>query len=160
MADFNIGNAVKLWFFVIALSFFVIIGSVAVHEIGHGLVGAAFGCEVESVVLYSPGESPGANIRCDDDFSHIFVALAGISFNILFGILFLFSETPLMNKVAYMFFGFGLYSAKMDLQSVGFPVLIGSLVSLVGVFLIMYAIYLLCEFNVSKLFETKQGVPS
>lgn len=156
MEDFNINRAVKSWFVIIGLSFFIIIGSMAVHEIGHAIVGVAAGCSVESIVLYGQGSNPTTSIKCNDDFNNVIVSLAGMAFNVLFGIVFLFSDKRILNNAAYMFFGFALYSGKMDLQSIGFPALISSLISLIGVGIIIYSLYLLCRIEISDLFKTKE----
>ena len=153
-------HAIKLWFFVIGLSSFIIIGSITVHEFGHAVAGVSLGCDIESITLYAQGTNPNTNIRCSDNIANVLVSLAGMTFNILFGIIFLFAERPIINKMAYMFFGFGLYSGKMDLQSIGFPVIISSLVSLVGICLIIYSLYLLCKIEILELFKSKQVVAS
>ncbi len=156
MEEFSVIRAVRLWFFVIALAFFIIIGSIAVHEIGHAVVAMIAGCSVESILLFSPQSNPATYISCSSETSQIFVSMAGITFNILLGIIFLFSDKPLVNNISYMFFGFGLYSGKMDLQSMGFPVLIASLVSLIGIIIIVYALYLFCKTETLELFRTKK----
>ena len=107
MSKLRLVQAIGSWFFVMALSFFVVIGSVAVHEIGHGLMGTYAGCEVQNIVLYSHGFNPATNIKCENDFNQVLVALSGMGLNILFGVIFLFANRPIMNNIAYMFFGFG-----------------------------------------------------
>lgn len=158
MDDFNINKAIGLWFFIIALSTFVVLGSVAVHEIGHALVGAAAGCKVQHITLYAPGANPTTAIECNNTFNHVLVSLAGMGLNILFGIFFLFTNKKIMNNIAYMFFGFGLFSAKLDLQSIGFSSFFGSLISLLGIGFMIYALYLLCSMETNELFTTKQVV--
>jgi hypothetical protein len=156
MAEMSVIKAIKLWFFILGLSFFVIIGSIAVHEIGHALVAHASGCVVESITLFSPQSNPTTYISCEEEFSQVFVGVAGMAFNFLFGIMFLFANKRLMNDVAFMFFGFGLYSAKMDLVAMGFPALVGSLLSLIGVGLMIYSLYLLCKTESLDLFRVRR----
>ncbi|HII68416.1 TPA: hypothetical protein HA270_00940, partial [Candidatus Woesearchaeota archaeon] len=151
----HVKEGFRLWLYIVLLASFIIIGSVGVHEMGHALAGAMLGCDVQAVFLYSQAENPYASVSCSADISLFMVSIAGMAANVIFALFFLLSERLFMRFIAYMFFGFGLFGSKMDLQSIGMHPLLASCISIAGLAIILYALFKICELEANAVFTLK-----
>ena len=129
----------KFLIFIISISGFILVSSIAVHELGHALVAQYYGCGQFKAVIYDI-IAPHTEIKCDSYYSNITLTLAGVLATLVIGLIFTLTGTQFTKGLSYLMFGFGLLISYGDLTDLGVSKNIVALVLLLSLVVIILAI--------------------
>ena len=123
--------------YVIAVNIAIIIATLAVHEVGHVLIGHVAGCEGGKAIILDLSSTPHAELKCPTNAITI-TYLGGLIATIVFGMLFFFARGMVGTYLSYSIWGIGLYIANNDLLAIGAGNSIVRFLMLTGLVLLIY----------------------
>jgi hypothetical protein len=106
---------VKLIFFISAISIFITVGTVGIHELGHSIIAAAYKCTPST--MYSLGQMPFTDIQCVEKINLNFIKLEGLISTTIISIIFFFTLKGKVRYLSLTIFSLGLIVANLDLVS-------------------------------------------
>lgn len=135
----------RYFVFIIILTNFIFIGTLAIHEGGH-FVSSKFvsGCRFEKIVY--EGGFPRTEILCGDSSTSInIILLGGILFPILVALLLFFGGGAFIRKLAFMIIGFNILISYQDFIDLGLSQNISLFFSIIGAVTIILTIAFLAK---------------
>ncbi len=102
-----------------ALTSFMFIASVAVHEVGHAVSAEIAGCSDVRATIYSTSGLPRTTAVCSTNERERFVTIGGIAGAIIAGIAFALSKERFLKAAGSMLIGFGLLLGFQDMLDMG-----------------------------------------
>ncbi|MCK4997490.1 hypothetical protein KAS08_04245 [Candidatus Pacearchaeota archaeon] len=130
--------------FIIIITNFVFIGTVAVHELGHAVSAQISDCEGTKIV-YEMNGFPHTEINCEDESQKQIWILSGILLPIAIALLLMFSGGTSIKEIALEIIGFSLAIAYLDIQALGIPKSIAIIVTIFGISLSILGLVLLAK---------------
>lgn len=108
---------VQYFVFVLTITNFVFIGTIAIHEFGHYALSQYYGCEHARVIFDS--NFPRTEVLCSQDEFAPFITWAGILLPLGVAALLFFVGGVFMREIAFLVVGFNLLASHHDLLSLG-----------------------------------------
>ncbi|MBW2964497.1 hypothetical protein KY363_03480 [Candidatus Woesearchaeota archaeon] len=108
----------KFGFFVIALSFFMMLGTLGMHELGHSLAAGFLGCEHSTSFGISFAIT---HVSCSSDAGATAITLGGFVLTLLVSLMMFFIGNDFTRKMSYMLIAFSLLTAMDDFSVLGLP---------------------------------------
>lgn len=147
----------KFIVFICSISVFILVSSVAVHELGHALVAQYYGCEQFKAVIYDIVE-PHTEIKCKAYYNNFLLTLAGLGATSIIALVFLLTGTQFTIGISYLLFGFGLLIVYGDLVDIGTSKNIIALILLSSVIVIGISIVKIAAYHLKQQDVFKEGV--
>lgn len=126
----------KFLIFIISINGFLLVSTIAIHELGHALVAQYYGCEQFKAVIYDIS-SPHTEIKCGGYYNDAILTLAGIMITSVAGLVFAITGNKYAKGFSFLIFGYGLLIAYSDLlvagisQNMAIVVFVGSLLTII-----------------------------
>ncbi len=135
----------RYFIFIVILTNFVFIGTLAIHEAGHFFM-SKFNpnCELEKIVY--EGDLPRTEILCDGSPEYMnLIIFGGILLPILVALLLFFGGGTFMKEISFLIAGFNILISYRDFVDLGFSSSISIFFSMFGAGIIILAILLLAK---------------
>lgn len=129
----------KFLVFIISVSAFILVSTIAIHELGHALVAQYYGCNQFKAVIYDI-IAPHTEIRCDSYYNDIALTLAGLAATLVIGMIFILTGGEFTLGLSYLLFGLGFLISYGDLIDLGISENIIAIVLLSSLIIIILAI--------------------
>lgn len=141
--------------FTVSISAFILVSSVAVHELGHALTAQYYGCGQFKAVIYDV-IAPHTEIICDFYYNDLILTLSGFGATLVIALMFVLTGSQFTKGLSYMLFGFGLLISYGDLVDLGISKNIIALLLLLSLVIIVFAtvklsVYYLKQENIFKI---------
>ncbi|MEM0230883.1 MAG: hypothetical protein QXJ50_00085 [Candidatus Woesearchaeota archaeon] len=138
-------------FFMISMLTFLFASTIAVHELGHGLVGLALNCSCESVIFSSDAnEHFFTKVTCNSSSAYLLVRLGGVLFPLLLSALLLLSDGVLVKNLGVAALAISIYISNADLASMQIPLALIVLFNILAVLFIFKALFQLADYYCSE----------
>lgn len=111
----------RVLFSITALLMFIALSVMSVHELGHAIVSNLVSCEKTQAIIYDEGIFPQTQMICPPGPAMVFVALAGMIFPTVIGIIMLMSKEIFLIAMSYLVIGFSFYFSNDDFMMLGLP---------------------------------------
>ena len=105
---------IKFTFFIALINVFLTLGTLTLHEFGHSLAAAHYGCS-HNKITFTIGESPYTEIECEENINLTVILFAGIIFTSLLSLILFFSSSGIPKYLACIIFSVGIIAASIDL---------------------------------------------
>lgn len=144
----------KFLIFITAISAFILVSTVAIHELGHALVAQYYGCGQFKAVIYDI-IAPHTEIRCESAYNNVVLTLGGIAATLVIALVFILTGGQFTTGLSYLLFGFGLLISYGDLTDLGISkniiavVLFSSLITII-LAIINISVYYLKQQDIFK----------
>lgn len=135
----------RYFIFIVILTNFVFVGTLAIHEGGHFFVSKlATDCELERIIY--DGSLPHTEILCNNSPDSLNkIIFGGIFLPVLVAFLFFFGGGTFMKEISLLIMGFDILISYKDFIDLGFSQTISSFFSMFGVGIIILAILILAK---------------
>ena len=141
----------KFSVFIISLVPFVLLSTIAIHEVGHSIVAQYYECEYSKSIVYDILDSPHTEIRCSSYYNDIVLTAGGIIAPMIIAVIFLLLGGNFTRDISSLMLGFGLLISYGDLSSLSVSEGITTSIMILG-----YAVILISIVNLS-VFYLKQN---
>jgi hypothetical protein len=149
----------KFFVFITAMSAFIFLSTVALHEFGHAMIAQYYGCENTRAIIYDvAGGSPSTETICGSNYNDLFLTLGGIVATIAIGLVFLLTGGEFTTRLSYIIFGFGLLISYNDLVELGLSKSILTSIMLISIVMIAIAIVRLSGYYLRQQEIFKEGL--
>lgn len=108
----------KFLIFITTISAFILVSTVAIHELGHALIAQYYGCGQFKAVIYDI-IAPHTEIRCESAYNNIVLTLGGLAATLVIALMFILTGGQFTAGLSYLLFGFGLLISYGDLTDLG-----------------------------------------
>jgi hypothetical protein len=149
---------VKFFIFIISISAFILLSTVALHEFGHAMVAQYYGCEHTRAVIYDIILAPHTEIWCSYYYNNIILTLGGILATFVIALIFLLTGGNFTTRLSYLIFGFSLLISYGDLTDLGIPKSIIATIIFLSLIIIIIAIVKLSSFYLRQQEIFKEGI--
>ena len=152
---------IKFIIFIISISAFIFISTIAVHELGHALSAQYYGCERSKAVIYDILGPPHTEMACDGYYNNTIITFGGLISTIALALIFLFTGGRFTTIMSYLIFGYSLLIAYGDLMDYGVSLNIITVVLFISFSLIVTAIIQLSIFYIGQqkgFYERKKDI--
>jgi hypothetical protein len=149
---------VKFIVFIISISIFILISSVAIHELGHALIAQYYGCEHSKAVIYDIIKPPHTEIRCNEYYNNVILTLGGIMFTFVIAFIFLLTGGVFTTTLSYLIFGFALLISYGDLSDLGISKNIIVTIMFLSLVIIIFAIIRISVYYLKQQDIFKKGI--
>jgi len=135
----------RYFIFIVILTNFVFIGTLAIHEAGHFFVSKiTTDCELERIIY--DGSLPHTEILCNNSPDSLNkIIFGGIFLPVLVAFLFFFGGGTFMKEISLLIIGFDILIAYQDFIDLGFSSTISTFFSMFGAGIIILAILILAK---------------
>ncbi len=136
---------IRYFIFIVILTNFVFIGTIAIHESGHFFVSKLFtDCDLERIVY--EGSLPHTEILCGNSPDSLgIIILGGIFVPVLVAFLFFFGGGTFMKEISLLILGFNIVISYKDFIDLGFSNVLSSFFSMFGGAIIILGILILAK---------------
>lgn len=104
--------------FVVSMNGFVLISSIAIHELGHALAAQYYGCENLKAVIYDV-IAPHTEFRCKFYYNDAVITMAGLAATMAVAIIFMLTGSKYTRDFSFLLFGYGLLISYSDYFEAG-----------------------------------------
>jgi hypothetical protein len=135
----------RYFVFIIILTNFIFIGTIAIHEGGHFLLSKLNpNCDLERIVY--EGGLPHTEIICNNSVNSTnIIIFGGILLPILIALLFFFGGGTFMKEISLLIIGFDILMSYKDFLDLGFSQNISGFFSIFGGAIVLFAIAILAK---------------
>ncbi len=112
----------KFFIFIMSMSSFIFLSTIAIHELGHSLAAQYYGCQKSKSIIYDLSDRPHTEMVCEGYYNDTVISLAGIILTLVVSFVFLFTGGEFTTIVSYIIFGFSLLIGYGDLIGLGVSV--------------------------------------
>ncbi|MFH1850065.1 MAG: hypothetical protein ABH879_07850 [archaeon] len=119
--------------FILAITSFTFLSTVALHEMGHALVAQYYGCSRSRAVIYDIVGPPHTELICSPLVNGLLITLGGLGLTTLVAAVFFLSGCRLTRGISYLLFSFGLIISYSDMKDLMIPQVISVLMVFYGV---------------------------
>ncbi len=135
----------RYFIFIIILTNFVFIGTLAIHEAGHFFVAKMVpDCGLEKIVY--EGKLPHTEILCDNSTNSIDkILLGGFLVPVIVALLFFFGGGKFMKETSFLIIGFDILIAYKDFIELGLSSIVSTIFSIFGAIVVILAILALAK---------------
>jgi hypothetical protein len=130
----------KYLIFIFTISMFIMLSTVAIHEMGHAIVSQYYGCTYAKAVVYDTAKSPYTEMRCDSYYNDVILTLGGIGATLVVVFLFLLTGGEFINRMTMLMLGFSLLVAYGDLIELGISINVVAIVIFTSMIIITLSI--------------------
>jgi hypothetical protein len=148
-------EVLKLGFFVAALSAFLMLGTLGVHELGHSLAAKGFGCFHET--SFGIGFAV-THVMCESGGGTTLITLAGFIMTVLVSALIYFMGNDFAKRMSLLMFAFSMIIATDDFTALGIPNSLFVVIVFVSALLIGYGLVLIVRNYEKEYAEYEAGV--
>jgi len=131
---------VKFLVFIISMSAFIFISTLAVHELGHALAAQYYGCERGKAVIYDLVGQPRTEMVCEGYYNNTVITLGGIILTFAVGFIFLLTGGKFTTIISYLIFGFSSLMVYGDLKDLNISMNIIATIMFISIILIITGI--------------------
>jgi hypothetical protein len=153
--DINLKTAffiLKFVFFITAISIFVTIGTISIHEISHSLTAKLYGCSYNQII-FIPGEMPNTEITCTRNLNINVITLAGLIATILISIIIFITSKGAIKYISLIIFSVGVIAANIDLVALSLKPQIIALLNILAYLLFSLTLIKIIILYFNKHFE-------
>ena len=104
----------KFFIFIISITAFMLLSTVALHEFGHAMIAQYYNCEHTRAVIYDVVLSPHTAVQCSS-YNDVLFTLGGLMATFIIGLIFLLTGSQFTTRLSYLIFGFALLISYGDL---------------------------------------------
>lgn len=135
----------RYFIFIVILTNFVFIGTIAIHESGHFFVSKIFtDCDLERIVY--EGNLPHTEILCSESSDSLDVVIwGGILFPVFVAFLFFFGGGTFMKEISLLIIGFNIILSYQDFIDLSFSQTLSTFFSMFGGAIIILGILILAK---------------
>jgi hypothetical protein len=147
----------KFFIFIISITGFILLSTLALHEFGHAMVAQYYGCEHTKAVIYDIIDYPHTEIRCSSYYNDTLLTLGGLLATLTIGLIFLLAGGAFTTRLSYLIFGFSLLISYGDLTDLGISKNIIATIIFLSLIIIIIAIVKLSSFHLKQQEIFKEG---
>ncbi len=125
--------------FIITITGFIFLSTIALHEMGHAIAAQYYGCEHTKAVIYDVINAPHTEIFCGSDYNETIITLAGFFATITTGLLFFLAGGRFTSILSYIILGLSLIISNSDLSELGLSSNIIAAISIAGLIIMVIA---------------------
>jgi len=133
--------------FIIIITNFIFIGTVAIHEFGHLVASSGSDCR-ETKIVYELEGLPHTQVNCQDTSDKGKWILGGVLLPIIVAAFLFFSGGKFIKELALQIVGFNLTISYLDLKALGFSEALSTFVLISGAALVVFSLALLIKTRV------------
>jgi hypothetical protein len=130
----------KFSFFVIALSVFLMLGTLGVHELGHSITAKAFGCSHET--SFGIGHAV-THVMCESSAGSILIILGGFILTLVVSLLMYFMGNDFAKRLSFLLLAFSMLISIDDFTVLNMPYSVIVIIVFISALLIGYGISLI-----------------
>jgi hypothetical protein len=130
--------------FIIIITNFIFVGTVAIHELGHAVSAQFSDCE-ETKIVYELTGLPHTEVKCLDTSQSQNWTLLGIFLPMGIALLLMFGGGTSIKEISLEIIGFSLMISYLDFQTLGASILFSKIMMSVGVILSSVGLVLLVK---------------
>ncbi len=130
----------KFIIFLSSVTLFILLSTIAIHEMGHSLTAQYYGCERSKAVIYDITGSAHTEMVCSGYYNDDIITIAGTLFPIAVGLIFFLTGGAFTTNIAYLIFGFALILPSKDLEVLGVSESITYLLVACGFVIMVYGV--------------------
>jgi hypothetical protein len=132
----------KFSFFVIALSVFLMLGTLGVHELGHSISAKALGCSHET--SFGIGYAV-THVTCNSAFGSTIITLGGFVLTLIISMLMYFMGNDFAKRMSFLLIAFSILIAIDDFTALHMPYSVVVVAVLISALLIGFGISLVVK---------------
>lgn len=143
--NYYIFDFLRYFIFIVILTNFVFVGTLAIHEAGHFFVSKlTTDCNLERIIY--DGTLPHTEILCEGSIVSISkIIFGGIFLPVLVAFLFFFGGGTFMKEISLLIIGFDILIAYKDFIDLGFSQTLSTFFSMFGAGIVILAILILAK---------------
>jgi hypothetical protein len=130
----------KFGIFIMGFVVFLLLGILAVHELGHSLAARVFGCSHETT--FGIGKAV-THVQCDNAANVTMITLGGLFLSIAISVVMFFAGNDFIRRVSFLLFAFSILVSFDDFGALGMPYYFAVLTVFIASFIIGYGILLI-----------------
>jgi hypothetical protein len=143
----------KFGVFIVGFVTLLMLGTLGVHELGHRLAAAAFGCAHETT--FGIGRAM-THVACDSPANTAIIIMGGLALTLAISIIMYFAGNDFTRRSAFLLLAFSIMTSFDDFGALGMPYYLAVLSVFASACLIGYGIMLI----VSGYHENYAGAPA
>lgn len=148
---------VKFFIFITTISAFILVGTIAIHELGHALTAQYYGCNQFKAVIYDI-IAPHTEIRCESAYNNTVLTFGGIAASLVIALIFILTGGQFTEGLSYLMFGFGLLISYGDMADLGISKNIIAVVLFLSLIIIMLAVIKISIYHLRQQDIFKDGI--
>ena len=110
---------VSFVFYIAAMSSFIFLSTVSIHEMGHAIAAKYYNCERGKAIIYDTADSPHTEMVCKEYYNNIVLTISGVILTLIVAIIFLTIGNRFTVILSYLIIGFSLLISYGDLIDLG-----------------------------------------
>ncbi|RMD67989.1 hypothetical protein D6817_00035 [Candidatus Pacearchaeota archaeon] len=140
---------IRYFIFILVMTNFIFIATIALHELSHSLAAMFYGCESKAVI-YSGEAYPYSEIICNDLNGKLVIALAGPLVPLLVGIALLFVGGRIVSSLGLLTIGFNLIASTRDFSEIGLDQSMALAAIATGAIVLLFAVIMLAKARIES----------